>query len=429
VNAGDGSVGNKSNLLSGTAWGDDIREERKAELEQRLQAWEREADHGERKGPFVYAPGEFNLRLTGADVFWLAARTLAGTSEAFLVVGQMDMLQRAVDDSDLRVALDLPALNLEKANLNDANLSGAVLLRVNLSGASLYNADLPGAHLSGANLSGAFLPGANLAGAKLQSANLSEATLAWANLAGANLWHVMFDSTTDLSSVHVTDTPGRFTDLVHRLRRQPAYGPPSVADIHWNEADLTVVDWSGLRRLGDERPDRRQRTRHQGWWWWRSRVESEQATRANTQLARRLRDAGLNDDADRFAYRAQVCQRGVHLLRVRVLRWLFSWLLFVIAGYGYRPLRTLFWYLAVLASFAAIYFSVGPGVGVPLSPLGAVVFSITSFHGRGFFPGGSPGHSVTLDDPLTVMAAMEAVVGLFIEISFIATFTQRYFGK
>lgn len=34
------------------------------------------------------------------------------------------------------------------------------------------------------------------------------------------------------------------------------------------------------------------------------------------------------------------------------------------------------------------------------------------------------GHSVTLDNPLTVMAAMEAVVGRFI-----ATFTQRYFGK
>jgi len=63
-------------------------------------------------------------------------------------------------------------------------------------------------------------------------------------------------------------------------------------------------------------------------------------------------------------------------------------------------------------------------VGPPFSPLGALVFSVTSFHGRGFFPGG-----IKLDDPITVLAALEAVVGLTIEISFIATFTQRFFGK
>jgi hypothetical protein len=44
-------------------------------------------------------------------------------------------------------------------------------------------------------------------------------------------------------------------------------------------------------------------------------------------------------------------------------------------------------------------------------------------HGRGFFPGG-----LSLDDPVTVLAALEAVIGLLIQISFIATFTQRYFG-
>jgi hypothetical protein len=53
---------------------------------------------------------------------------------------------------------------------------------------------------------------------------------------------------------------------------------------------------------------------------------------------------------------------------------------------------------------------------------------VTSFHGCGFFPGGSPGHSLTLDDPVTVLAAGEAIIGLLIEISFIATFTQRFFG-
>ena len=90
--------------------------------------------------------------------------------------------------------------------------------------------------------------------------------------------------------------------------------------------------------------------------------------------------------------------------------------------------RTLFWYVLIVLGHAFAYLHVGPSVGVPLSPLGALVFDVTSFHGRGFFPGGSTGHSIILDDPLTVLAASEAVLGLLIEISFIATFTQRYFG-
>jgi hypothetical protein len=61
----------------------------------------------------------------------------------------------------------------------------------------------------------------------------------------------------------------------------------------------------------------------------------------------------------------------------------------------------------------------------PLSYVGAVVFSITAFHGRGFFLGGDFGY----DSLITILAAIEAVIGLIIEFSFIATFTQRFFWK
>ena len=54
----------------------------------------------------------------------------------------------------------------------------------------------------------------------------------------------------------------------------------------------------------------------------------------------------------------------------------------------------------------------------------AVILSVSSFHGRGFF---QPVQS--LGDPVAMLAALEAVFGLFIEVSFIATFTQRFFGK
>ena len=81
-------------------------------------------------------------------------------------------------------------------------------------------------------------------------------------------------------------------------------------------------------------------------------------------------------------------------------------------------------YVLVIATFALVYAMLGHSIHPTISPLGALIFSVTSFHGRGFFPGGIP-----LDDPITVFAATEAVIGLLIEISFIATFTQRFFGK
>ncbi len=104
--------------------------------------------------------------------------------------------------------------------------------------------------------------------------------------------------------------------------------------------------------------------------------------------------------------------------------YLFSLFLDLLAGYGFKARRSLLAYLIVITAFAIAYFIIGHTVGPVLSPLGSVVFSMTSFHGRGFFPGG-----ITLDDPLTVVAAIEAFVGLLIEVTFIATLTQRLFGK
>jgi hypothetical protein len=54
----------------------------------------------------------------------------------------------------------------------------------------------------------------------------------------------------------------------------------------------------------------------------------------------------------------------------------------------------------------------------------ALVVSLTAFHGRGFFSEQfSPG------DPQSFVAAIEAAIGLLIEVCFIATFTQKFFGK
>jgi hypothetical protein len=115
-----------------------------------------------------------------------------------------------------------------------------------------------------------------------------------------------------------------------------------------------------------------------------------------------------------------------------LLRWLFSGFLALLAGYGYHPGRTLLWYLAVISGFALAYFQATHGVltfGLSASHVPppqwyeALVLSVSAFHGRGFF---QPVQS--LGDPVAILAVGEAVIGLLIEISFIATFTQRFFG-
>lgn len=105
--------------------------------------------------------------------------------------------------------------------------------------------------------------------------------------------------------------------------------------------------------------------------------------------------------------------------------WLFSWFLFLLAGYGYKPARSFIAYLITIASFAFTYYILSFATGPMFSPLGAFVFSMTSFHGRGFFPG----NHITLDNPLIVISALEALVGLIIEVTFIATLTQRFFNR
>jgi hypothetical protein len=143
----------------------------------------------------------------------------------------------------------------------------------------------------------------------------------------------------------------------------------------------------------------------------------------------------LNEEADRYAYRAQRLRRitlrlqmlkpGIGLWRrIRILlSFIFSLFLDLLAGFGYYPGRTLLWYLFVIGIFCTIYSIFGH---INLLP-DALTFSLMSFHGRGFFP--SLSGETNLHDFLVVGTAIEAVIGLFIEISFIATFTQRFFGR
>jgi cellulose synthase/poly-beta-1,6-N-acetylglucosamine synthase-like glycosyltransferase len=302
----------------------------------------------------------------------------------------------------------MAAILLEEANLRQTHLEGAILRAAHLEGAILHEA-----YLQGANLRAAYLEGANLYRAQLQDGYLRDAHLQGADLRGAFL-----DTASTLTNATLSD-------------RQ--FGSLFLTDIHWGDANLATVRWSQIKMLGEEHVAR-QKKRNDGEKKDKAtQVEEYQsAVRGNRQLSVALQNQGLNEDAAYFAYRAQVLQKTVfwlqmlqsHIsLRQRLQSsgaWLFSWFLFLLAGYGYKLWRSFLAYLLVIGIFTSLYLLLTPH----LVWYEAIVVSMTAFHGRGFSPNTfSPG------DPLSIASAFEAFVGLIIEVTFIATLTQRFFNK
>ncbi len=266
------------------------------------------------------------------------------------------------------------------------------------------------ANLGFSHLERSILRGAHLEKAILYGAHLEGAYLYTTHLEGANLKRTFFDGSTQLGKI---------------VLASEKFGAASLADVHWGDVNLTEVNWELLKETGEEQKVHWQR-KQDG-----TTINSERqlneyhrAVRTNRQLTYVLQGQGLNDDAARFAYRAQLLQRMALRQQRKFGQYLFSLFLDLLTGYGYKPSRSFLAYLIVIVAFATTYYVLGQIVGPSLSPVGSVVFSMTSFHGRGFFPGG-----IKLDDPLTVIAAIEAFVGLLIEVTFIATLTQRLFRK
>jgi len=106
------------------------------------------------------------------------------------------------------------------------------------------------------------------------------------------------------------------------------------------------------------------------------------------------------------------------------LRYLGSWLMWLIAGYGYKPMRSLIAYISIICVFAGAFLINAQFAAPHLTWDEALVLSVSAFHGRGFFTSG-----ISLGDTLARLAAGEAIIGLLIEITFIATFTQRFFAR
>lgn len=331
---------------------------------------------------------------------------------------------------------DCSYARFDEAGLVRAHFEGANLFRAHLDRSDAREAHFAGASLIRTHLEGAWLDGASFAGEAVSSQVMQRMFASGVHLAQelspADLREVFFDEATDLRQV-----------VLGEKRR----GFVLLGDIRWDGVNVVSTDWSRVDMLGDERVARQRRPLEGRKKARDTRLlEFEAAVRANRQLAIALRTQGLNEAADRFAYRAQLCQRAVLVRRYYYLRYLGSAFLDVISGYGYRPLRSVATYVATIAVFAAFYWCVTNHVSLTfglfthvimwlgmqpptaspnhLQGYEAMVVSMTSFHGRGFFqPVQSPG------DKVAILAAIEAAIGLLLEITFIATFTQRFFAR
>jgi uncharacterized protein YjbI with pentapeptide repeats len=378
-----------------------------------------------------------DIKLNRADVEWLLATHEDGQGPVIW----SDESQRRRNGLDLRGAdlrgEDLSPLPLakirgglrfdewEKATPEQREWASIHLESCNLFWTHLNHAKLRRAHLDGTDLRWARLEGADLREAHLEDADLFRAHLERTHLIDAHLERV------NLREAHLEKA--RLENIV--LSDEKHTGPYLV-DVQLGETNLAVVKWSQVEILSDEYRARERKCDGKAKDKATRLDEHETAVRANRQLAVALQAQGLNEDAARFAYRAQVLQKRVFWFqmlqkgakprqRAQVLgAWLFSWFLFLLAGYGYRVWRSFLAYVLVIVGFTMLYYILGASFKPSLSVVNALGLSMTSFHGRGFFPG-----VTQLNDPLTILASLEAFVGLILEATFIAALTQRFFGK
>jgi uncharacterized protein YjbI with pentapeptide repeats len=392
----------------GKRWGDPISEERQAELRalfERQKEWvaRSEAERGD--SPFQ------DVQLRGADVCWLAEQS---GQVVYGIVPNLHLEGAILVGAHLEGA-SIVGVHLEGAYLRDAHLE-----RASLGLAHLERADLVHAHLERADLGYAHLEGAIVANAHLEGANLLGAYLE-----GANLRNAWMDKTTLLNNA--------------------ALDRASLDQLSFDGANLAVVKWEAVKVLGDEvqaragshqaslaavifggrSPGSRspgKRKDRQG------RLDGyEAAVRAHLQLAAVLRSQGMAEQADRFTYQAQKLQRMRYRVQRRFGQWLFSVLLFLMAGYGYRIGRIIIAYAIIVAAFAAAFLasdvvSGQSALSVP-SALDAMQISLNAIHGRVFFA------QFGLDTLQSWLATAESIVGIVVEGVFVAMLIQKFFGR
>jgi hypothetical protein len=297
------------------------------------------------------------------------------------------------------VGLNLSDADMGYASLRRARLPLADLRRAALRRAWLIGADLRGADLRGADLRGAHLTNANLMGARFSRETLlSGATLGGAILVDVDWGGVSF-SGLDWDHYLDGDTGTDRWCQAEIESHQTAYHGIWSAYIEAIALDWMLRKQQDLPSLPKDQPE-----------------ASELARRTYAQLSPEFSQRGMTDLSEKSSYLAK--QQASRTLRPWSRR-LGHRALGYLCGWGYRPGRTVLWWVLINLLFTGIYvFEVHAYVHHPIE---ALALSITSFHGRGLAV--EPSSNGTT---IVVLSAIEAVVGLVIEAAFVATFVRRF---
>ncbi len=350
-----------------------------------------------------------NLNLANALFFEarLSGIRALNTNFQYARFGRADLSDAQMQDARCQNA-DFTGATLTGANLALSNFTDATMVGIQARGCVAPSAKFIHTNLEEADLRDANLSDAVCIDAMMRRARLGDTILARAQLYGADLRGARLSSETDLTDAEVIFNP---KISQHHLR---------LCDVEWNGVALTRVPLSPTLMLGDEELINEQTTRS-------GRLKQmAEAAHAYHGLWLVLRAQGLSDAASHARFREQQIERRRQFLARHPLQGIGSWLLEIVSGYGERLGRTFVSYLIIIFGFAALYLALS-GHFTGTGCVDALVYSVTSFHGRGFFPGLGP--NVTAHDPVVVFAALEAIIGLFIELNLIATFTRRFLGN
>lgn len=377
-------------------------------------------------------------RLSGAD---LGGTNLAGA----------DLYTTTLDGTFFGHAI------LTEANLCDARgdsvlMPGAVLTRAKVSGAELPHVSLRNAQLEKTGFDRSTLENGNLAGANARGASLQQANLNGADCAGV-----------DFSDARLQDANLRQTDLrrvifsVDTRLAGATFVGALLHGIQWRGVDLSETDLRDMKRIGDEAKvkaaplrEKPELYRHAAEAYGSLSTALRQCGLARESVASHYRSVLMDQRASKYEFITRLLflappatpqqeqrpaprespigfpRRVARFLTspAHFLRWFGTMLLGAIAGYGDAPWRALISYVVVVTAFAAGYFAVSIPTNHPLGVIGSLVLSLTSFHGRGF-----NSINVAIQSPVAEISALEAMMGAFIELLFVAAFTRRFLGS
>jgi uncharacterized protein YjbI with pentapeptide repeats len=295
-------------------------------------------------------------KLSRADIEWLLFTHRNGRGP----VDWSDPSERNALVTEKTQGLDLRGADLRGVDLSGLPLTGMIggldyldwldatveereKAAILLEESYMLETHLEGAKLRSAYLQDAYLRHAHLDWTYLRYAHFEGASLRYASLTRANMGGAFFDDASQLDNVVLSNNKGECA---------------LMGGVHWNDVDLSGIDWSQVTILDDELKAYESYRRGDGTLKDKAKQYKHlrNALRAYRQLTAVLQSQGLNEEAARFAYRGQQVQRRLLWREKKILAWLFSCTLDLFAGYGYKPSRFFLLAISAYVIFVFVYF-------------------------------------------------------------------------